>query len=67
MIPAGTRLYRAKATDANNLVFTLALVLCALEGTVITAPSRYLASATVVSEPLRSKASARAFRYVSGP
>ncbi len=31
MIPAGMQLYKAKATDANNLIFTLALVLCALQ------------------------------------
>ncbi len=31
MIPAGMRLYRAKATDANNLICTLALVMCALQ------------------------------------
>ncbi len=31
MIPAGMGLYKAKATDANNLIFTLALVLCALQ------------------------------------
>ena len=30
-IPAGIRLYRAKARDANNLISTLVLVLCALQ------------------------------------
>ena len=31
MIPAGMRLYKAKATYADNLVLTLTLVLCALQ------------------------------------
>jgi len=31
MIPAGMQLYKTKATDANILIFTLALVLCALQ------------------------------------
>ncbi len=31
MVPAGMRLYKARATDAKDLIFTLALVLCALQ------------------------------------
>ena len=46
------RLYKATATDADNVIFTLALALCALQhqAKISSYLCNYLASATVVSE-----------------